>query len=168
MYIHALAMSGSTIFAGSTGGVFFSTDSGSSWTAANTGLLNMNIQSLVVAGTNLFAGTNGSSVWRRPLSDFQTAVKPPPQKPKGLQTKLRVISSNSGYVLNYTLPSVCFVEISIYSISGKKTALLDQGNRVAGEHALKFNGSKMPAGLYMYRFKAGSYENCGGLMLTKR
>ena len=42
---------------GPGGGVFLSTNNGTSWTAVNTGLTNTFVSSLAVSGTNLFAGT---------------------------------------------------------------------------------------------------------------
>jgi hypothetical protein len=62
--ILALAVSGTNLFAGtSSGGVFLSTNNGTSWTAVSTGLTNGFIWSLAVSGTNLFAGTFGSGVF---------------------------------------------------------------------------------------------------------
>lgn len=57
--IHALAVSGSNLFAGTSSGIFLSTDNGSSWTAINTGLTNVSTQAFVFSGSNLFAGTFG-------------------------------------------------------------------------------------------------------------
>jgi lipid-binding SYLF domain-containing protein len=50
---------GSYIFAGNNnqGGIYFSSDNGVSWYQANTGLLALCVSSLVVSGTNIFAGT---------------------------------------------------------------------------------------------------------------
>ncbi len=41
------------------GGVFLSTNNGTSWTVVNSGLTNTYVRALTVSGTNLFAGTNG-------------------------------------------------------------------------------------------------------------
>ena len=70
--VRALAVSpngtgGTNLFAGTDGGVFLSTNNGTSWTAASTGLTNTYVRALAVSGTNLFAGTHGGGVWRRPL-----------------------------------------------------------------------------------------------------
>jgi hypothetical protein len=54
--IEALCVKDSTIFAGTDSGVFLSTDSGTSWIAANTGLAELNVKTLVVSGENIFAG----------------------------------------------------------------------------------------------------------------
>jgi hypothetical protein len=61
--VNALAVSGANLFAGTDGGVFLSTNNGTSWTAASTGLTNTFVNALAVSGTNLFAGTSGGGVW---------------------------------------------------------------------------------------------------------
>jgi hypothetical protein len=48
---------------GTSSGVFLSTNSGTSWTVV--GLTNTSVYALAVSGTNLFAGTYDSGVWRR-------------------------------------------------------------------------------------------------------
>jgi hypothetical protein len=55
---------GTNLFAGTSVGVFLSTNNGTSWTAVNTGLTNTYVNALAVSpngagGTNLFAGTLG-------------------------------------------------------------------------------------------------------------
>jgi photosystem II stability/assembly factor-like uncharacterized protein len=63
----------SNLFAATNGGVIFrSTNNGTSWMAVNGGL-NVAVYALAIAGDNLFAGTNRSGVWRRPLSEMVTA-----------------------------------------------------------------------------------------------
>lgn len=57
--VNSLAVSGTNLFAGTwSGGVFLSTNNGTSWAAVNTGLTHTNVYSLAVSGTNLFAGTS--------------------------------------------------------------------------------------------------------------
>lgn len=54
------AVSDTNLFAGTWGGgVFLSTNNGTSWTMVNNGLTNTNVRTLTVSGTNLFAGTDG-------------------------------------------------------------------------------------------------------------
>ena len=58
--VNSLAVSGTNLFAGTLrGGVFLSTNNGTSWTEVNTGLTYTAVYSLAVSGTNLFAGTWG-------------------------------------------------------------------------------------------------------------
>ena len=57
------ASPGASVFAGTEAGVFLSTDNGTSWSAASTGLTSSDILSLGASGTNLFAGTNGAGIF---------------------------------------------------------------------------------------------------------
>ncbi len=61
--IDCFAVSGTNLFAGGLGGVFLSTNNGTSWTQVNTGLTSTAVLSLAVLGTNLFAGTSGEGVF---------------------------------------------------------------------------------------------------------
>jgi photosystem II stability/assembly factor-like uncharacterized protein len=58
---HLIASVGSDVFAAHDRGLIRSTDSGASWTAADSGFVGpyRYVMSLVVAGPNLFAGTDG-------------------------------------------------------------------------------------------------------------
>jgi hypothetical protein len=56
--VHSFTVSGTNLFAGTYGsGVFLSTNNGTSWTAAGTGLPKTYVYALAVSGTNIFAGT---------------------------------------------------------------------------------------------------------------
>ncbi|MBK6913405.1 MAG: T9SS type A sorting domain-containing protein [Ignavibacteriales bacterium] len=56
--VQALAVSETILFAGTYGGgVFRSTNNGTSWTEVNSGLTDTEVYALAVSGTNLFAGT---------------------------------------------------------------------------------------------------------------
>ena len=62
--VNTLVVNGTNLFAGTDGGgVFLSTNNGSSWTAVNNGLTNLLVLSLAINGTNLFAGTDGGGVF---------------------------------------------------------------------------------------------------------
>jgi hypothetical protein len=75
MSVSALAVSGNgNVFAGTgsysgygsyyKGGIFLSTDNGTSWTAVNSGLpANTSIRSFAVSGNNVFAGTDSDGVF---------------------------------------------------------------------------------------------------------
>jgi len=69
--IQALAIdpiTSTTLYAGTeVRGVYKSSDSGSTWTAANNGLTEVNVQALAidpVNNTTLYAGTNGGGVFK--------------------------------------------------------------------------------------------------------
>jgi photosystem II stability/assembly factor-like uncharacterized protein len=63
--VFAFTVSGTKLFSGMYhDGVFVTTDNGTSWAEANSGLTNKDVRSLAVSDTNLFAGTFGSGVFR--------------------------------------------------------------------------------------------------------
>ena len=62
--VYTFAVSDTNLFAGTYGsGVFLSTNNGTSWTEASSGLTYTNVLSLAVNGTNLFAGTYGGGIF---------------------------------------------------------------------------------------------------------
>src|ERR1044071_9031493 len=60
-FVGAMLVSGSYLIAGTSGGVFRSTDNGASW--VSSGLTGINVQALAGNGTHLFAGTFGGGVF---------------------------------------------------------------------------------------------------------
>ncbi|MCX6145245.1 MAG: T9SS type A sorting domain-containing protein [Ignavibacteriales bacterium] len=64
--VYALAVMGSTVFAGTDAdnGVYRSSDNGATWIGAQSGLPNRNTASLFVSGTSLSAGAYGGGVYR--------------------------------------------------------------------------------------------------------
>jgi photosystem II stability/assembly factor-like uncharacterized protein len=62
--VYALAVVDTNLFAGTSGGVFLSTNNGTSWTQVNTGLpASTTVRSLVADKTRLFAGTSGKGAY---------------------------------------------------------------------------------------------------------
>jgi hypothetical protein len=62
--VNCLLLDGSTLYAGTGTGVYSSINEGGNWTPLNNGLTNLNITTLIIKGTDLFAGTNGGGVFR--------------------------------------------------------------------------------------------------------
>jgi photosystem II stability/assembly factor-like uncharacterized protein len=61
--VHAFAVSGKKVYAGSIYGVFFSEDEGQNWKQINAGLLNTYVTGLAVSGDQLFASTASGGVF---------------------------------------------------------------------------------------------------------
>ncbi|MBN2565466.1 MAG: hypothetical protein JXB46_07120 [Candidatus Eisenbacteria bacterium] len=62
-YISCLAVSDSNVFAGTSDGLFRSTNNGTNWTPVDSGLTTINIRSLAVSDGNVFVGTGGAGVF---------------------------------------------------------------------------------------------------------
>ena len=65
LYLKSIAISGSNIFAGTSDGVYLSTDNGNNWTAVNNGLSgnSLFVESIAISGSNIFAGTYRGGVF---------------------------------------------------------------------------------------------------------
>ncbi len=62
-FIQCITASGTNLFAGGSGGVFLSTNDGTSWITVDSGLTNPYVYALTFSGTNLFAGTWGGGAF---------------------------------------------------------------------------------------------------------
>ena len=175
--VTSLAVSGGNIFAGImnssvNSGVYLSTDNGKSWTAVDSvskGPPMGGVFVLVISGNDIFAGTDNWGIFRRPLSEMVSVI-PQNQQSTPLQTGLRIAASGalrSEVMLNYSIQSRCIVHMGIYTISGKQVAILEQGQREPGEYTVKFDNNKIPSGLYVCRFQAGSYQARNRMIVTK-
>ncbi len=77
------------------------------------------------------------------------------------------LNENAGIVFTCNIASPCFVELSIYTISGRKLVIYEKEITTAGKHKIHFNNHNLPKGFYVYRFKAGEYQENHSLMLIK-
>jgi hypothetical protein len=156
-YVTSLAQWGTTIFAASAkDGVFLSTDGGNRWEKANTGLADTRVLSLTVSGTDLCAGTQGSSVWRVPLSDIVRAINPQTQSPSPLMaafSDVHQIIANHNLKVVFFLPRADHVTIKIFNLFGVELATLFDRNFEAGIHKAMLNTANVAAGFYVVKMQ---------------
>ncbi len=58
---------------------------------------------------------------------------------------------NPTTVIRYELPRAGFVVLEVYDLLGKKVGCPIEGYQSAGNHAVDFNASSLPSGIYFYR-----------------
>ena len=69
--VNSLTVHGANIYVGTDCcGVYLSSNNGTNWTAVNAGLTNLEIHPIVVCDSFVYAGTWGSGVWSRSLSNL--------------------------------------------------------------------------------------------------
>jgi photosystem II stability/assembly factor-like uncharacterized protein len=165
--VQALAVIGSTIFAAAMGygsttgysGVFYSTNNGTSWNKFDSGLVGQYITSLAVSGTDLFAGTTGGGVWRRPLSDATGINSQKLQEEKQKQTAFNLTiptKSNHRLAINYSLFNSEPVSIKIYNLSGREIITIVNKNSGSGLHSFYWDTRNIATGCYTVRMQAGA------------
>jgi len=69
--------------------------------------------------------------------------------------------------IEFGLPVPSQVELVVYDITGRQVALLVDGIRTAGNHAIQFDAAQMPSGLYFYQLTADGYISTRKMMLVK-
>lgn len=62
-YINDIKVMGSSVFAGTEGGIYRSTDNGVNWILLPTGIQNYSIRKLAVSGSNIFAASYGGGIF---------------------------------------------------------------------------------------------------------
>jgi hypothetical protein len=156
--IASFASYGTAVFAASRErGIFVSTNDGTSWTAINEGLTDSLNCSIMISGTDVFAGTLYGGVFRRPLSELITSVQ------SGLAIKGDIeLGMNypnpvlSRTFIRYTLNKSGPVTLSVYDAMGKFVRKIVDETKSAGTYHASFECSDLPAGIYMYRLSAGA------------
>jgi hypothetical protein len=172
----SFTVSGDNLFAGTwQGGVFLSTNNGDSWTAVNEGLMESMmdptsvVQSLAIVDSDIYAGTRGAGVWRRPLAEMITSVE-------NVSSELpRVFSLeqnypnpyNSSTTIEFELPRSEHIKIEVYNSLGQKVSELINKLLPAGFHKYEFNGFNLPSGLYIYIIEAGQFQDVKKMLYLK-
>jgi len=65
-------------------------------------------------------------------------------------------------VIRYQLPARSEVRLEVYDLSGRQVATLVEAVQPAGSYSVRFDGSTLSSGVYMYRLQAG------GAVFTKK
>ena len=69
--------------------------------------------------------------------------------------------------ITYELPKSSQVNLSVYDMLGREVSVLVNERRNAGVHEVKFDGSGLASGLYLYRFQAGDFVATKRLLFLK-
>jgi len=74
---------------------------------------------------------------------------------------------NPTTTIHYELPRASHVILRVFNTLGQPVATLVQGEEEAGYHEVKFDGSELPSGVYLYRLTAGSFVQTRKLLILK-
>jgi hypothetical protein len=163
-------VAGTHVFAGTHGfGVYLLKNRGTTWSEVNTGLGALDVTSLVVRGNELFAGTLGGSVWKRPLSEMVTSLSTPPgEKPKGFALMQNYPNPfNPKTVVRSQYPVASWVKLAVYDLLGREVTVLVNEWRAAGSYQDSFDGTGLASGVYFCRMTAGSFTQSRKMILAR-
>jgi len=142
------SIGGGRIFVNSNQGLLYSSDDGSSWANVDTGLSKASITSILVKGENLFSGTIGNGVYRRPLSDF--GISSVAQMPVAASSEIHVYPNpfSGSTMISLTSETSGYAEVSIVNALGAEVAHLYSGDLAAGEHSFIWSDPGICNGMY--------------------
>ena len=69
--------------------------------------------------------------------------------------------------IQFALPEVASVKLSVYNLLGQEVAVLVDRNLDAGYHSAQWDASDFASGIYMYRLQAGDFVDTRKMILIK-
>lgn len=167
--VFAFAANGSTIFAGTEKGVFSTNDHGSNWYNISTGMGNIYVKDLFISGSYLFASTS-NGVWKRPLAEITSIDRK--ETNKNFPGKYSLSQNypnpfNPLTIIYYQLATTTNVKLIVYDSVGREVKTLVNQRQTAGTHKVAFNAQDLSSGVYIYKLKAGKYEQSRKMILLR-
>jgi hypothetical protein len=70
--------------------------------------------------------------------------------------------------IQYSLPEISNVKLSVYNIMGQEVMqLVNENNQSAGKYIVDFNAQNLPSGVYFYRLQIGKFVDTKKMLLIK-
>ena len=157
-YVSAIALSPDNpdvVFVGTGRGVFYSLNAGATWQKSDSGLGMRVVYSLAIFNDDIYAGTYGWGVWRRPLSEMLTASEAPPL-PGGFALEQNYPNPfTATTTIPFSIADRGLVRIAVYDLLGRSVATVFDEIADAGRHAVSFDAMNIAAGPYRCVFSVG-------------
>jgi endoglucanase len=74
---------------------------------------------------------------------------------------------NPETTISYNLPESAYVELKIFDLRGRQVGKIVEGQKSPGVYRVKFDGSRIASGLYLYRINAGDYAQTRKMVLVR-
>ncbi|MBO8130051.1 MAG: T9SS type A sorting domain-containing protein [Candidatus Marinimicrobia bacterium] len=110
---------------------------------------------------------------RLPILVFET--KPKTSIDRGRELKAATYRLEQNYpnpfnpvtTIEFELKEKGYTTLKVYNMMGQLVSTLIEGELSAGEHMIKFDGRKLPTGLYFYELKSGNFSEMKKMVLLK-
>ena len=74
---------------------------------------------------------------------------------------------NPSTTIRYGLPDRSHVRLTVYNTLGQQVSVLQNGDQDSGYHEVRFDGSGLSSGVYLYRLQAGSFTETRRFLLIR-
>jgi hypothetical protein len=152
-------------YGGTPSGVLRSTDRGKTWGDYSNGIGTLQVECLTLDRVNkrLYAGTNGSGVFRLSLSGSVDVRQTPSDLPNSVVLRQNYPNPfNPSTSIEVGVPVESKYQLTIYDALGREVTSLVNGVLAAGYHRFRFDASGLSSGVYIYRLSGE------GRVLTQR
>ena len=152
-----------------TGGFLVSSDNGLSWTEKNQGFSSIpSIYSLLITNNYIFAGTNGQSVWKRPLSQVIDVKNISSEIPTDFSLEQNYPNPfNSITNVKFQIINSGIVKIKVYDLLGKEVKTIVNEYMQPGTYNVSFDAEGLSSGVYFYRMEASNFTSTKKCVLLK-
>jgi hypothetical protein len=171
--VRCFAIRNGNLFSGSSDGfISLSTNYGLRWDVIKPFLTHQSVYSLVLNDSYIFAGT-GNGVWRLWYPNSITNVDNPKEAPAGFALEQNYPNPfNPVTTIKYSIPNIgasnySLVQLKVYNLLGQEVAALVNEHQAPGIYEVKFDGSNLTSGIYIYKLRASSFISTKKLMLLK-
>jgi hypothetical protein len=168
-WVYAISALGNYVVAATHGnGIYLSVNYGANWFNISEGLGYTAIKVLLIAGNYLYAGTDGYSVWRRPLSEILETINHGNEIPSSFSLSQNYPNPfNPVTTVGYSVPYASLVRISVFDASGREVGILVNKTMQSGKYSVNWDASSFPSGVYFCKLTAGNFTDTKKMMLIK-
>ncbi len=148
IYINDFAFKGNKLFIATNKGVFGTDNYGQNWYSVNGGLINLDVSSLKIFRDTLYAGTNGSSVWKLDINSLNLSTLS--------------IENTLSKIKIYPNPTTNYINIESRAFTNQNINIVivnTLGQEVYRAELKSFSGfekidfKEMPSGVYILRIE---------------
>ena len=74
---------------------------------------------------------------------------------------------NPSTIITFSIPKQSHVTLRVYDVLGREVASLLDETRPVGSYAVQFDASRLPSGVYFYRWQAGEFVETKKMVLMR-